>query len=315
MSKPIAFSCFFIAGFLPLHAANDDGGPLAARVARSNQNAATIRIDVNMALVPVSVTDLLGRSVKGLRSDNFLVYDESRQMPIVSFSSQDQRVTVGLIFDCSASMTEKFKTSREAPRQLFQQLNSDDQSFLVTVSDKAELKWPLTSDFNQLQNALVFTHPQGTTSLIDGIYMGLRELKESPNPRKALVIVSDGGDNNSRYSLRDLTRLVVESDIMIFAVGLYQNPQSHEEEMGPALLSRLTDRTGGANFEVRNTSQLAIAMAKIGIALHNQYVLGFYPPEAAADGKYRKIKVQLLVPKGTPPLLIHARAGYYSPRQ
>jgi Ca-activated chloride channel family protein len=313
MSKLVA-SCFLIVTLLSLHAANDDGGPLAARLTRPNSNAANIRVDVNMALVPVSVTDLLGRSVKGLGPENFQVYDGSRQVPIVSFSSQDQRITVGLIFDCSASMAEKFKTSREAPRELFRQLNSDDRSFLVTVSDKAELKWPLTSDFDRLQNALVFTHPQGTTSLIDGIYLGLRELKKSDNPRKALVVVSDGGDNNSRYSLRDLGRLVVESDTMIFAVGLYENPQSREEVMGPVLLSRLTGRTGGANFEVRNVEGLRLAMGKIGVALHNQYVLGYYP-DAPADGKYRKIKVQLLVPKGTPPLLIHARAGYYSPKR
>ncbi|MDR3704207.1 MAG: VWA domain-containing protein [Candidatus Sulfopaludibacter sp.] len=314
MSKSIG-SCFFIVTLFSLHAANDDGGPLAARLTGAGSIAANIRVDVNLTLVPVSVTDLVGRSVRGLRPQNFQVYDGLRPMPIVSFSSQDQRIAVGLIFDCSSSMAEKYKTSREAPRELFQQLNSEDQSFLVTVSDKAELKWPLTSDFDRLQNALVFTHPQGTTSLIDGIYLGLREMKKSHNPRKALVVVSDGGDNNSRYSMRDLGRLVVESDVMIFAVGLYDNPQSSEEEMGPALLSRLTNRTGGANFEVHNVEELRIAMGRIGVALHNQYVLGYYPPAAPADGTYRKIKVELVVPKGTPPLLVHARAGYYSPKQ
>ncbi len=311
MSKLIA-AVFLIS--LSRYAAGDDGGPLAARLTRPNADAANIRVDVNLALVPVSVTDLLGRSVKGLMPENFQVYDGSRQMPIVSFSSQDQRITVGLIFDCSGSMTDKFKTSRQAPRELFRQLNSDDRSFLITVSDKAQLKWPLTSDFDSLQNALMFTHPDGTTSLVDGIYLGLRELKKSRNPRKALVIVSDGGDNSSRFSLHTLTRALVESDTMIFAVGLYDNPQSPEEVMGPALLSRLTDRTGGANFQVRDVAGLRVAMGKVGVALHNQYVLGYYPPPSAADGKYRKIKVQLLVPKGTPPLLIHARAGYYAPK-
>jgi Ca-activated chloride channel family protein len=312
MSKLIA--AFFLIS-LSLHAADDDGGPLAARLNHPNSNNANIRVDVNLTLVPVSVTDLLGRSVKGLVPENFQVYDGSRQMPIVSFSSQDQRITVGLIFDCSASMTDKFKTSRQAPSQLFQQLNPDDQSFLVTVSGRAQLKWRLTSDFDSLQNALMFTHPEGTTSLIDGIYLGLRELKKSHSPRKALVIVSDGGDNSSRYSLHTLTRVLVESDTMLFAVGLYDNPQSPEEVMGPALLSHLTGRTGGANFQVSSVEGLRLAMARIGISLHNQYVLGYYPPPSPADGKYHKIKVQLLVPKGTPPLLIHARAGYYTPKQ
>ncbi len=313
MSKLIA-ACFLTVTLFSLRAADDSGGPLAS-LTRTHSNAANIRVDVNLALVPVSVTDMLGRSVTGLRLENFQVYDGSRQMPIASFSSQDQSITVGLIFDCSSSMARKFKTSREAPRELYRQLNPDDRSFLVTVADRAELKWPLTSDFDGLQNALVFTHPNGTTSLIDGIYMGVRELKKSHSPRKALVVVSDGGDNNSRYSLRALTRMLEESDAMIFAVGLYENPQSREEELGPALLSQITDRTGGANFEVTSMAGLRDALGKIGFALHNQYVLGYYPPPAPADGKYRKIKVHLLVPKGTPPLMIHARAGYYSPKQ
>ena len=313
MSKSIA-ACFLTVALFSLRAADDDGGPLAS-LTRPHPNSANIRVDVNLALVPVTVTDMLGRSVTGLRPGNFLLYDGSRQMSIASFSSQDQRITVGLIFDCSSSMAQKYKTSREAPRELYRQLNPEDRSFLVTVSDKAVLKWPLTSDFDGLQNALVFTHPDGTTSLIDGIYIGLRELKKSHTPRKALVIVSDGGDNNSRYSLRSLTRMLEESDAMIFAVGLYENPQSREEELGPALLSHITDRSGGANFEVTSVAGLRDAMGKIGVALHNQYVLGFYPAAAPTDGKYRKIKVQLLVPKGTPPLMIHARAGYYSPKQ
>ena len=179
---------------------------------RPASTVANLRINVDMALVPVTVLDQMGRSVTGLDRDNFRVFDGTHEVPIVTFGKQEQPISIGLIFDCSRSMAEKFKTSREAPHALFQQLNADDESFLITVSDKAEVRWGMTSDFNEIENALIFSHPDGSTSLVDGIYMGLQIIKKSHNPRRALVVVSDGGDNNSRYSLRELESIAVESD-------------------------------------------------------------------------------------------------------
>ena len=284
-------------------------------IPRPKADGGTLRIDVDMALVPVTVLDAIGRSVTGLNRANFRVIDGAHEVPIVTFGQQDQPISVGLIFDCSRSMTEKFKTSREAPRALFEQLNADDESFLITVSDKAELRWGLTSDFSDIENALIFTHPDGSTSLVDGIFMGLAAIRKSHNPRRALVVVSDGGDNNSRYTLRELESIAVESDTQIFSVGLFQNPQTREEVDGPALLSALAKRTGGVAFNVANVKDLNGAMRKIGISLHNQYVLGYYPPNEAESGKYRKIKVVLMVPQGAPPMQIYARAGYFVPER
>jgi Ca-activated chloride channel family protein len=268
-----------------------------------------------MALVPVTVLDAIGRSVTGLDRRNFRVFDGSREVAIMSFGREEQAITVGLIFDCSRSMTEKFKTSREAPRALFDQLNASDESFLVTVSDKAELRWGLTSAFQEIENALVFTHPDGSTSLVDGIYMGLQQIRKSHNPRRALIVVSDGGDNNSRYTLRELASIAVESDTQIYTLGLFDHPQSREEEDGPALLNALAMKTGGVAFNVRNVKDLRVSMEKIGVSLHNQYVLGYYPPDEVESGKYRRIKVELMVPRGTAPLQVYARAGYYVPER
>lgn len=280
---------------------------------RPAANPSNIRINVDLALVPVTVLDLSGRTVTGLARENFRVFDDASPVPIVSFGRQDQPISVGLIYDCSSSMQTKFKTAREAPRALFQQLNPDDESFLITVSNKSYLRHGLTADFSEIENALLFTHPEGTTSLIDGIYLGLQEIKKSHNPRRALVVVSDGGDNDSRYSLRQLESIAEESDTQIFTMGLFQDPQSHEEEEGPHLLGSLTKRTGGITFAINNVNDLRQAMSKIGITLHNQYVLGYYPPDEVESGKYRKIRVQLLVPRGSPPLRIFARSGYYAP--
>ena len=209
-------------------------------------------------------------------------------------------------------MGEKFRKAREAQRELFQQLNPGDESFLITVSGKAELRQPLTTDFQELQNALLFVRSGGATALVDGVYMGLQHIRKSHNPRKALVIVSDGGENNSRYTLRELEAMALESDTQIFAMGLYDHPQSEEEAEGPALLTELCLRTGGINFVVPDPAAAHTAMAEIGVALHNQYLLGYYPPDQDDSGKYRKIKVQLALPSKLP-LQVRARAGYYGP--
>ena len=272
-----------------------------------------LKINVNMTLVPVTVLDGMGRSVTGLQLRNFRVFDNSRPVPIASFARQDQPVAVGLVFDCSRSMTNKFMSEREAPRQLFNQLGKDDESFLITVAGRASLRTPLTPDFDDIASELLFTHPNGATPLLDGVRMGLDELKRSRLPRKALVVVSDGGDNNSRYTLHEIDELAAESDVQIFAALFYKNPQAPEEAAGPDLLDDLAQKSGGVSFAIQKMEDIHSAMTRIGVSLHNQYVLGYYTPDEAHTGQYRKIAVQLLTPPGTPHLSIHARQGYYAP--
>jgi len=268
-----------------------------------------------MALVPVTVLDGLGHNVLGLDKENFRVFDGTEQRPIVTFGQSDAPVSVGLIFDCSRSMREKYKIARQAPAELFHQLNPDDESFLITVADKPELRQNFTSAFNDIQNALLFTNPNGTTSLLDGVYMGLQQLKKGHNPRKALIVVSDGGDNNSRYTLRELTTLAAEADVQIFSICLFEKPQTVEEEAGPALLSGLAQASGGINYLITDVNDMKTAFGKVGVTLHNQYVIGYYPPENAPCGKYRKITVKVLLPAGLPKLKIFARNGYFVPER
>jgi Ca-activated chloride channel homolog len=311
--------CFLLAAKIPVPAADDSGprlldNPTVAKpptaAARTPSN---IRIDVNMALVPVTVMDGHGHSVVGLRQENFRVFDGDEQRPIISFGTSDAPISIGLIYDCSRSMSDKFAIARQAPLQLFQHLNPEDEAFLVTVSDRPALRQDFTSEFSQIQSSLMFTNPNGTTSLVDGIYMGLQRLKQAHNPRKALIVVSDGGDNNSRYNFRDLSNLAAEADAEIFTICLYQNPQSEEEANGPALLARLAQVSGGINYMIGDVNVMKTAFGQIGVTLHNQYILGYYPSGNAPSGKYRKIKVQLLVPLGVQRLQIFARSGYYAP--
>ena len=274
---------------------------------------ATLRVDVNMALVPVTVLDSHGRNVTGLEKENFRVYDGPEPRPIVSFSQQDAPITVGLVFDCSRSMREKFKTARTAPPMLYSRLNADDRSFLVTVSNRPRLVRGLTSNFEDIQSALLFERPDGSTSLLDAVYLSLQELKKAPTPRKALIVVSDGGENDSRYTMRELTSLAAEADAQIFTIGLYQNPGSVEEVSGPDTLGKLARASGGVDFVIGDVNDVKNAMSIIGTALHNEYVLGYYPPDHAQNGKVRRVKVQLMLPAGTPRVQVYARSRYYLP--
>lgn len=314
--------CFVLTNGITF--ADDNNGPKlfdpddAATIRRAavpRGTNASIRIDVNMALVPVTVLDTLGHNVTGLDRENFRVFDGAEQRPIVAFARTDAPVSVGLIFDCSRSMREKFKIARVAPTELFSHLNPDDESFLITVSDRPELRQDFTNAFNDIQSALLFTNPDGTTSLLDGAYMGLQQLKKAHNPRKALIVVSDGGDNNSRYSLRELSELAAESDTQIFSICLFENPQTVEEQDGPALLTKLAKSSGGINYMIKAVDEMHSAFGKVGVTLHNQYVLGYYPPDNTQSGKYRKITVQLLVPPGLPKLHVYSRNGYYVPER
>jgi Ca-activated chloride channel homolog len=285
----------------------------ASEAPRPAKPAAAIRVDVNLVLVPVMVTDSKGRNVLGLTSDNFRIYDGNLPRPIVAFSREDASVSAGLIFDSSHSMLDKFRVARQAPAALFAQLNPQDEAFLITVSDSATLRHDFTSDFEDLQNALLFTNPSGSTSLLDGVYMGLQKLKRAHNPRKALIVVSDGGDNNSRYHLHELQQLAVESDTQIYAICISHDPKTVEERDGPSLLEKLAVATGGVRFLMPDTSHMQEAMARIGVSLHNEYVLGIQPPPGAPQGKVRPIKVQLMAPVGTPQLAIYARSHYLVP--
>jgi Ca-activated chloride channel homolog len=212
-------------------------------------------------------------------------------------------------------MSDKFLVAREAPTQLYRQLNDRDESFLITVSERPALRHALTSNFEELQNALFFTNPDGSTALLDGVNLGLAHIRKARNPRRALIVVSDGGDNNSRYTLSELKKLALESDAQIFAIGLHLNPNTVEERDGPELLGTLTRASGGIYYAISGADEIAGAMAKIGATLHNQYVLGYYPAMTTQTGKYHRITVQLKLPSYLPPLRIYARTGYYAPER
>jgi Ca-activated chloride channel homolog len=160
---------------------------------------------------------------------------------------------------------------------------------------------------------LLNTVPKGRTALLDAIYLGLRKMNAAKYEKKALLIISDGGDNHSRYSESEIKNLVKESDVQIYSIGIYDHYfQTEEERLGPQLLSDISEITGGRAFSIENPNDFTDVAAKIGVELRNQYLLGYRPTASVRDGKWHKMQVKIIPPKGLPPLRVYARIGYYA---
>jgi Ca-activated chloride channel homolog len=274
-----------------------------------------LKTETELTLVNVTVTDPIGRLVTGLDREHFRVYENGTEQEILKFTSEDAPVSIGVIFDMSGSMTDKIDKSRLAAVQFFRTANPQDEFFLVNFNDRAQLVSQFTASVDELQNRLMYTAAHGLTALFDGVYLGLSQMKGAHNTKKALLIISDGGDNHSRYSETDVRKFVQEADVQIYSIGLFETDggPTPEERSGPSLLNDLTGMTGGRSFVVQNLNDLPDIATKISMELRNQYVIGYSPTDRAHDGKWRKIKIKLRPPKGLPPLTVDAKNGYYAP--
>jgi Ca-activated chloride channel family protein len=275
-----------------------------------------ILVDVDLVLVNVTVTDDWNRIVTGLEKDNFAIVEGSQAQEVKHFSSEDAPVSLGVIFDMSGSMSDKIEKAREAVVEFFKTANPQDEFFMIAFSDRPQLTADFTKSVEDVQAKLVFIQAQGRTALLDAIYMGVSKMKDAHNSKKALLIISDGGDNHSRYTENEIKSMVKEADVQVYAIGLFTAGAGQPEEIaGPGLLSDITEVTGGRMFTINNPNELADVATKIGIELRNQYVLGYRPKNKTKDGRWRKIKVRLIPPKGLPHLNVYNKTGYYAPSQ
>jgi len=277
----------------------------------------TIHFDVDLALVNVTVTDPYNRLVTGLETDNFRVFEDNVEQEVVTFSAEDVTISIGVIFDFSGSMSNKVGKAREAALQFFKTANPQDEFFLVSFNERAELTSSFTNSVEDLQSRMMLTPPKGRTALLDAIYLGLSQMRGAHNAKRALLILSDGGDNHSRYNESDIKRLVKEADTQLYAIGIFDplgfRNRTPEELGGPSLLSEVTEMTGGRVFAVEKLDELPDIASKIGMELRNQYVLGYRPSNKAHDARWRKLKIKLRAPKGLPPLSVYSKTGYYAP--
>ncbi|MBV9498367.1 MAG: VWA domain-containing protein [Acidobacteriaceae bacterium] len=276
-----------------------------------------IRVERQLVLINVTVTDPLNRFVTGLEKQHFRLFEDKVEQIITHFSSEDAPISIGLVFDTSGSMGSKLQKSRQAAAEFFKTANPSDEFFLVQFNDRPELTVPFTTDTDKVQSTLTFTQSHGRTALLDSVYLAMHEMKKAKNPRKALLIISDGGDNSSRYTETEIKNAVREADVQIFAIGIFESMANRgrtpEEAAGPGLLNELAEQTGGREYAVENVAELPDIAAKIGIELRNEYILGYTPRNTERDGKYRRVMVKLNQPRGLPPLKAYFRLGYYAP--
>jgi Ca-activated chloride channel family protein len=275
----------------------------------------TLKIDVDLVLVNATVTDPLNRYVSGLESEHFQIWEDKIEQKIAYFSSEDVALSLGMIFDVSGSMKDKISTARDAAVTFLKTGNPEDEYFLVEFANRPEIASDFTTDISKLQSKIIFTPAKGMTAMYDAVYVGLEKLKTGNNPKKALLLITDGEDNRSRYTFQNVKDFVKEQDVQIYAIGITDewNSQLSAGRTGRAMLEELADLTGGRAFFPDSVYELEDICTKIAIELKNQYVIGYHSTNPAKDGKWRKLRLKVNPPKGIQHLNVKSKAGYYAP--
>jgi len=277
-----------------------------------------IRVDSSLVLIPVHVTTPSGTTITDLQREDFRISENGVEQKISYFSQEDAPLSIGLVFDTSGSMQNKMRKVAKAASAFLQTANAQDEFFLVEFSDRAKMAMPFTPDSDEIYKRIEHTRPFGRTSLFDAIHLALAEMKHARNPRKAMVILSDGGDNRSRSTEAEVRNAMLESDVQMQAMGIFdpvdaKTKISPEERNGPALLSELAEHTGGQLYRVDSLDDLPSVSAHISDELRSQYLLGYFSTDNARDGKYRQVKLDLLGARGSADLRRYYRHGYYAP--
>jgi Ca-activated chloride channel family protein len=275
----------------------------------------TLRVDVDLVLVPVTVTDSHGRYVKGLRKENFKLWEDKVQQDVEYFSAENIPASVGIVLDVSGSMKDKLSAARSAAVTFMKMGGRQDEYFLITFGNDAEFTSGFTTDIARLQDRIAFTHANGMTALYDAVYLGLDRVNQGNNTRKALLLITDGDDNHSRYSYSNVKEFAKERDVQIYAIGILDpiSTQYGAATSGRAALRDLSQVTGGRAFFPDSAFELEDICTLIGFDLKNQYVLGYRSSNPEGNGKWRKINVKMDRQDGMPRMNVRAKSGYYAP--
>jgi Ca-activated chloride channel family protein len=286
-----------------------------------------LRTDVAMVLVPVTVTDHRGANLNGLDQKSFTILDDKVPQKIVSFTNEDCPSSVGIVLDISGSMRNTLRDAKEVAQTFVRTMNSDDEFLLLTVSTEPAVTQGFITDTETLARNIDSTRTGGMTALIDTVYLGLNRMRDARQPRRALLILSDGIDNQSRYTQAELLRMALEADVQIYTI-IFENGASggvptgspfrpsmvgkpgdmaRQQQQGSDLLEKLSEKTGGLHFHVRSQADAKEAAVKAGQALHSQYVIGYHAPESGSGGKWHRVQVKLDKSEAQ----VYARTGYY----
>jgi Ca-activated chloride channel family protein len=287
--------------------------PVQKKTNKKSENEPVIRENTDLVTFMVTVTDPYNRLVTGLDKQHFHIYEDKVRQKIDYFSDADLPVSIGVIFDVSGSMKGKIDRAREALIAFIETSHNDDDFFLVGFNQRAQLLAEF-SDGESVANALNLIIPRGQTALYDAVYLGVEKVKQGRHHKRALLVISDGQDNSSRYSWGELRKLVKESDVQIFCIGMIELGWKDEmmELYGQALLEEIARVTGGNAFFPRSAAELEDITTRIALVLRHQYSIGYIPTNEKRNNQWRKIKVRLNPPRGLPDLTVHAKEGYYA---
>jgi Ca-activated chloride channel family protein len=273
-----------------------------------------LKVDVDLVLVHATVTDSANKYVNNLRLEDFRLWEDRIEQPLQYFSTENVPLSVGIIFDVSGSMQNKLASARAAASTFLKMGDRDDEYFLVEFGNSPQLVQDFTTDITKLQSRLLFTRAKGNTSLYDALYLGLDKVSHGNNARKALLLITDGEDNHSRYGFTEVKQFAREHDVMIYSIGIVEGADPQFSGLGGRLiLESLAELTGGIAFFPDSLAALPDICERIGIDLKNQYVLGYRPANLSSDGAWRKVQVKVNTPPNMAGLHVRARSGYYAP--
>jgi Ca-activated chloride channel family protein len=283
--------------------------------AHCNAQPGEFRVNSDLVVLPVSITDRAGRAVVGLEPSDFVIAEDGAARQVVAFSRWDAPASIGIIFDASGSMKGGIRTAQSAVRSLLHENDDGDETFLISFADSPRLEVDFTRDAEEISNRLLWATPKGATALFDAIYAGITKVKHAANSRRALVVMTDGGDNHSRHSFKELLSAVRESDVQIFAVAVRRNTHDFDEQRGRLQLEQLAKETGGHLLIVGNDAELPHAMQEVNDLIRNQYLLSYRPEKLALDGKWHRVRVRLHPASKGSLYRIYTKNGYYAPTQ
>jgi Ca-activated chloride channel family protein len=280
----------------------------------SAEQMPAVRLGTTLVIVPVTVMDPYDRFVTGLRKEHFEIYDEKIKQEIAFFSEEDAPLSIGIVFDVSGSMREKIARARAALRRFLDTSHPEDEFFVIAFNHAVQLVQDFTLSAETIMSKLMLIAPEGRTALYDAVYLGIEKVRQGKHARKALLIISDGQDNSSRYTYGQLRDLVKESDVQIYAIGIFglNERATSNEALGRSILEEITSLTGGRAFFPDTPVELDDVLTRIALELRHQYSLGFYPTAPAREGEWRRIRVRVNPPRGLPRLTVRAREGYYA---
>ncbi len=277
--------------------------------AEEKKRPPVIRVDVDLVVVKVTVTDPLNRYVTGLSPEHFTLYEDRVEQKITHFTQENAPVSLGVVFDSSGSMKEHIGSAKNSVMHFLQNGNREDEFFLVAFNHQTALIQDFTRDATNVQNQVAFRSAGGRTALYDAVYLGLEKMNQATHEKKALIVITDGEDNSSRYSFSEVRDFSKELDVQIYAIG-----ERGKLGYGTSIIQDLVSITGGRSFFPMSFSELDYYCDLIHAELRKQYVLGFSSTNKVRDGKWRKLKVKLNPPEGLPKLMVRTKEGYYAPK-